>query len=108
VSQHVPLSQASFLDHVTSPSGAFSRAEQQRVVTEAIAGIDPEIRQSVELFYLYGYKVGEIAEALEIPLGTVKSRLFRGRAALKTWTTRRASWMRPSPAAAERAIAVPS
>ncbi|HWB77775.1 MAG TPA: sigma-70 family RNA polymerase sigma factor [Nannocystaceae bacterium] len=85
--QHVPLSQASFLAH-SSPEGAFSRAEQQRMVAEAIAAIDPEVRQCVELFYVYGYKVGEISETCELPLGTVKSRLFRGRAALKATLAR--------------------
>ena len=81
--QHVPLSQVSFLERATSLSGAFDRAEQQRIVSEAISGISAEVRQPVELFYLYGYKVTEIAESLEMPVGTVKSRLHRGRAALK-------------------------
>lgn len=81
--QHVPLSQVSFLERATSPSVAFDRVEQQRIVSDAIAGIPAEVRQPIELFYLYGYKVTEIAESLEMPLGTVKSRLFRGRAALK-------------------------
>jgi RNA polymerase sigma-70 factor (ECF subfamily) len=80
--QQVPISQASFL-HMSSPSDAFIRAEQQRIVSDAIAGIDPEVRPCVELFYVHGYKVAEIGDALELPIGTVKSRLFRGRAALR-------------------------
>ena len=36
------------------------------------------------LFYQDGFKGTEIAAALGIPLGTVKSRLFKARASLKS------------------------
>jgi RNA polymerase sigma-70 factor, ECF subfamily len=39
-----------------------------------VAKLEPEIRQIVELLYLKSYTQQECADALEIPLGTVKTR----------------------------------
>jgi RNA polymerase sigma-70 factor (ECF subfamily) len=44
--------------------------------------LDENHRVPVALFYLQDYAYNEIAEILEIPLGTVKSRLARGLAKL--------------------------
>jgi RNA polymerase sigma-70 factor (ECF subfamily) len=49
---------------------------------EALAELDEIYRAPVALFYLQDYSYNEIAEILEIPLGTVKSRLTRGLARL--------------------------
>ena len=40
-------------------------------------------REAVTLFYLQELSLNEIAEALKLPVGTVKSRLFRGRRLLR-------------------------
>ena len=40
-------------------------------------------REAVTLFYLQELSLNEIAEALKVPVGTVKSRLFRGRRLLR-------------------------
>ena len=44
----------------------------------ALARLDEIYRAPVALFYLEDYSYNEIAEILEVPLGTVKSRLARG------------------------------
>ena len=43
-----------------------------------LADMDPLFRAPVALFYLEDYSYKEIAEVLEVPLGTVKSRIARG------------------------------
>jgi RNA polymerase sigma-70 factor (ECF subfamily) len=45
----------------------------------ALAGLAPEFRAAVVLSDLEGLPLQAIAEALDVPIGTVKSRVFRGR-----------------------------
>jgi len=45
---------------------------------EALARLDVTYQAPVALFYLQDYSYNEIAEILDVPLGTVKSRLARG------------------------------
>lgn len=50
---------------------------------EALATIPRTYREVIVLHYLADLPVDEVANILEVPVGTVKSRLFRGREALK-------------------------
>jgi RNA polymerase sigma-70 factor (ECF subfamily) len=50
---------------------------------ELLAQVDPQYQAAVALFYLEDYSYNEIAGILEVPLGTVKSRIARGLAQLK-------------------------
>lgn len=45
---------------------------------EALSRIDPTYQAAVALFYLDDHSYPEIAEILDVPLGTVKSRISRG------------------------------
>ena len=64
-------------------SAALQGAEAKRYITDAIAGLDPELRAVVVLRDLEELTYEEIAEILEVPKGTVKSRLHRGRLLLR-------------------------
>jgi RNA polymerase sigma-70 factor (ECF subfamily) len=52
-------------------------------VTRAISKLPEEYRTAVILSDLHGLRYAEIAEILNVPEGTVKSRLFRGRRILQ-------------------------
>lgn len=53
------------------------------VVRQALAQLDDLFQAPLALFYLEDYSYKEIAAILEIPLGTVKSRIYRGLAQLQ-------------------------
>ena len=53
----------------------------------ALAQLDQNFRAAIALFYLEEHSYPEIAEILQIPLGTVKSRVSRGIAQLQVLLT---------------------
>jgi RNA polymerase sigma-70 factor (ECF subfamily) len=73
---HVELEQAEPELPVVSPA-AISRHDTARVLAE-LARLDEIYQAPVALFYLQDCSYNEIAEILQVPLGTVKSRLSRG------------------------------
>ena len=66
-----------------SPSGTELGNSGWRNASAALNDTSPAFRQVLELFYWEELSVEEIAKALEVPPGTVKSRLSRGRMMLK-------------------------
>ena len=57
--------------------------ERSRVLADALALITDDQRTAIVLFDVEGYDYGEIAELTGVSLGTVKSRIHRGRLALR-------------------------
>jgi RNA polymerase sigma factor (sigma-70 family) len=53
-----------------------------------LSQVDEQFQAAVALFYLQDYSYNEIAAILDIPLGTVKSRIARGVAQLKALALR--------------------
>ena len=60
------------------------RAEQSRMLQDALARLSADDREIIALKDLSGYAYREIAELLQIPPGTVMSRLYTARKRLKT------------------------
>jgi RNA polymerase sigma-70 factor (ECF subfamily) len=65
------------------PGAALVGAEAQARVQEALQELSPDLRVAVVLFDIEGLPYGEIARVLEVPEGTVKSRIHRARNALR-------------------------
>ena len=61
-----------------TPEGSMDIKE----ITEAISAPQPTLKEPFSM-YVSGYKYSEIAETLDIPLGTVKSRIFIARQELQ-------------------------
>lgn len=71
------------LDRTEDPAHAIlSKLDGERV-TEAIRGIPEEYRVVCALYFLEDMTYQQIAEHLELPVGTVRSRLHRGRRMLQ-------------------------
>jgi RNA polymerase sigma-70 factor (ECF subfamily) len=58
-------------------------AEQRQALAAALAQITADQRASIVLFDVEGFDYGEIADLTGVSLGTVKSRIHRGRLALR-------------------------
>jgi len=65
------------------PEGEFFDSIVDEVVLQRIQDLPEEYRTAVILSDLEGLSYQEIAEMTEVPVGTVKSRLFRGRRLLQ-------------------------
>ncbi len=65
------------------PSDAAAGRETMRnarsLIDEALAGLPPHQREIILLYHQQNWPVAEIAEHLDLPLGTVKSHLYRAR-----------------------------
>jgi RNA polymerase sigma-70 factor (ECF subfamily) len=66
------------------PEGTFFSQIVDEKVLEAVDALPPDFREVLVLSDLEGLSYAEISESLGIPVGTVKSRLFRGRRLLQT------------------------
>ena len=73
------------IDDIDEP---VSDSEEQKSdrddLLDLIARLDPIEREAVYLFYLEGMKIKEIAQVMDCPEGTIKSRLNRAREQLKS------------------------
>ena len=57
--------------------------DMQAIVQEKMNELDSIYKTTIEYFYVYQYSLMEIAEEMKASIGTVKSRLFRGKKYLK-------------------------
>ncbi len=69
--------------HDPTPDEHLERVELAAVLQEALAGLPPDQRLAIVLADVQGFDYSEIAVAMECSLGTVKSRISRGRAQLR-------------------------
>lgn len=67
----------------SAPSYALEVADRQHLVRKALSELPEEYRTALILKEIEELKYEEIAEILKIPLGTVRSRIHRGREELR-------------------------
>lgn len=65
-----------------TPEAMLASKEIAGAVNAAIEGLSEELRQAVTLREIEGLSYEEIAEAMNCPIGTVRSRIFRAREAI--------------------------
>lgn len=70
-------------DDSRAPDQMSEQAEVQAVVRQAVMELPEKLRDVVVLYELQGESYEDIADILQVPLGTVKSRLFNARGQLK-------------------------
>jgi RNA polymerase sigma-70 factor (ECF subfamily) len=72
-----------FPSHEPLPGEALEQKEKETVLYKALAHLDPQERLILTLRDLEEKSYEDIATILELPMGTVKSRLYRAREILK-------------------------
>src|SRR5690625_4888237 len=65
-----------------TPEGLVERDEVARTIIAAIDELPEDLRTAITLRELEGLSYEEIAQAMECPIGTVRSRIFRAREAI--------------------------
>ncbi len=87
-SQDVDVADAELFGHtdqmsdVESPEALAMTEELKRTVISAITALPAELKTAITLRELEGMSYEEIAESMDCPIGTVRSRIFRARAAI--------------------------
>ena len=67
----------------TQPNQPIEQAERQQIVREALSQMTDDFRIPLVMAEMEEMKYEEIAEILHCPIGTVRSRIHRGRAELR-------------------------
>ena len=85
VAERVPLSQArnANVAQVERPDEAMAGRQVEEIVRQAISEVDDNFRECLILCDVEELSYEEIDEITGLPVGTVKSRIFRGRAQLR-------------------------
>lgn len=65
-----------------TPERELARHEVEQVVLRVVEGLPPELRDAITLREAEGLGYQEIAERMDCPVGTVRSRIFRAREAI--------------------------
>ena len=70
------------LHDVATPDAEYASKEIAETVNRAMAALPEDLRQAITLREIEGMSYDEIAEAMDCPIGTVRSRIFRAREAI--------------------------
>lgn len=70
------------LSDINTPEAMLLSEEIKQKVAEVIVGLPPDLRRAITLRELEGLSYEEIAEVMNCPIGTVRSRIFRAREAI--------------------------
>ncbi len=73
----------SFPSHAPSPETAYAAKQSMQALQAALNNLSKKLRVVIVLNELEGLSYDEIAEVLNVSVGTVKSRIFRAREELK-------------------------
>jgi len=73
----------------SNPETAYGRTELGEQMETAMADLDENYRMALELRYMGERSYEEIAEAMGLPVGTVKTYIYRGKVQLKKILTRK-------------------
>ena len=83
-------------DMDVAPQTALERQELRREIGRGLRALTPEHREVLVLREIHQLSYDEISETLELDVGTVKSRISRGRKQLRNFLVRQGNFFTPS------------
>ena len=84
-------------DAMPSPQDEAERRELREEIERGLAALSPEHREVLVLREIHQLRYDEIAETLDLDVGTVKSRISRGRKQLRNFLLKSGNFSPPSP-----------
>jgi len=82
------------IDDAEQPESHMSHAQLRAAIDVALRGLSADQRAAVELTYFHGFSYPEIAQIVECPTDTVKTRMFHARRRLRaSFTGRLDDWL---------------
>ena len=84
-------------DETPSPQDEAERRELREEIERGLASLSPEHRQVLVLREIHQLSYDEIAETLDLDVGTVKSRISRGRKQLRKFLLKSGNFSPPQP-----------
>ena len=79
------------LREIETPESALFGAELKEVVEGAISGLPEDLRTAITLREFDGLSYEDIADIMDCPVGTVRSRIFRAREAIDVLVSKQMS-----------------
>lgn len=70
-------------DHRPNPEASLQNAELKHAIESALSKVPVRYRSPLVMWHVDGISYAEISEILDLPMGTVKARIFRGRKILQ-------------------------
>ena len=83
IAPEIPLEEAPWAANGTAPESIAVQNELNRCIQKGLGDMKDRFRVPLLLFYFDSFSLEDIATLCKIPVGTVKSRLHKGRALLK-------------------------
>jgi len=76
--QSLPEDYRQVSDETPDPEQAAQAGSRRAVIVRALDALEPEKRQAIELAFFGGLSHSEISDRLDLPIGTVKTRIRSG------------------------------
>lgn len=82
-------------DSAATPHESLERQELRKEIEQGLQSLTPEHREVLVLREIHQLSYSEIADTLELDVGTVKSRISRGRAQLRNFLLQKGNFFAP-------------
>ncbi len=77
--EEIYINEISELQETENPANLLESQELEQIINDAVQRLEPELRSAITLREYAGLSYEQIAQIMDCPVGTVRSRIFRAR-----------------------------